>query len=206
MFPVALERGSGMRLESFPFLIRWTIKNNFRTFQRVFNSSFLLYTPFSKFSSCFFLFRKGQFKRAKVDDFLVAVRWIKLVIWGPFLESPETFRAHFGWHNSLCIFKTMASRGTKLCSYFNFYSLYNIWKDQLCRISGSEFNEWLFGPEKFSGLSRNGPLIGKLKKKTMSAKSRWMQNDIKENRSWWLGACNSHIKPMPRYFYRLIYF
>ena len=30
-------------------------------------------------------------------------------------------------------------------------------KDQLYRISRSEFYEWLFGPEKFSGLSRNGP-------------------------------------------------
>ena len=39
---------------------------------------------------------------------------------GPFLESPETFRAYFGWHNSLYIFKTKASRGTKLCSYFYF--------------------------------------------------------------------------------------
>ena len=55
----------------------------------------------------------------------------------PFLESPETFRAYFGWHNSLCIFKTKASRGTKLCSCFYFYSVYNIWKDQLCRISKS---------------------------------------------------------------------
>ena len=78
--------------------------------------------------------------------------------WGLFLESPETFRAYFGWHNSLCIFKTKASRGTKLCSYFYFYSLYNIWKDQLYRISRSYFYEWLFGSEKFSGLSRNGPL------------------------------------------------
>ena len=78
--------------------------------------------------------------------------------WGLFLESPETFRAFFGWHNSLCIFKTKASRGTKLCSYFYFYSLYNIWKDQLYRISRSESYEWLFGPEKFSGLSRNGRL------------------------------------------------
>ena len=77
---------------------------------------------------------------------------------GLFLESPETFRAHFVWHNSLCIFKTKASRGTKLCSYFYFYSLCNIWKDQLHRICRSEFYEWLFGPEKFSGLSRNGPL------------------------------------------------
>ena len=78
--------------------------------------------------------------------------------WGPFLESPETFREHFGSHNSLCIFKTKASRGTKFSSYFRFYSFYNILKDQLDRISGSEFYEWLFGPEKFSGLSRNGPL------------------------------------------------
>ena len=78
--------------------------------------------------------------------------------WGPFLESPETFREHFGWHNSLCIFKTKATRGTKLSSNFSFYSFYNILKDQLDKISGSEFDEWLFGPEKFSGLSRNGPL------------------------------------------------
>ena len=28
--------------------------------------------------------------------------------WSPFLKSPETFRAHFGWRNSLCIFKTKA--------------------------------------------------------------------------------------------------
>ena len=32
----------------------------------------------------------------------------------------------FGRHNSLCIFKTKAPRGTKLCSYFYFYSLYSI--------------------------------------------------------------------------------
>ena len=80
-------------------------------------------------------------------------------LWGLFLESPETFRAHFGWHNFLCIFKTKASRGTKLHSYFYFYSLYNIWKDQRYRINRSEFYEWLFGPETFSGLSRNGPLV-----------------------------------------------
>ena len=78
--------------------------------------------------------------------------------WGLFLESPETFRAHFGWHNSFFIFKARASRGTNLAVIFIFYSLYNIiWKDQLYRISRSKFYEWLFGSEKFSGLSRNGP-------------------------------------------------
>ena len=46
---------------------------------------------------------------------------------------------------------------SKLSSYFDFYSLYNISKDQLYRISGSEFYEWLFEPEKFSGPFGNGP-------------------------------------------------
>ena len=69
--------------------------------------------------------------------------------WGPFLESPETFRAHLGWYKTLCIFKTKVPRATKLCSYFTFCPLYNIWNDQLSRISGSKFYEWLFGPESF---------------------------------------------------------
>ena len=77
----------------------------------------------------------------------------------PFLQIPETFRTHFEWHNSLFVFKTKASRSTKLCSYFNFYSLYNIWKDQLYRVSWLEFYEWLFGHVKFSGLSRKGPQV-----------------------------------------------
>ena len=44
------------------------------------------------------------------------------------------------------------------CTHFYYFSLCNIWKEQLCRISRSEFYEWLFRPEKFSGLSRNGSL------------------------------------------------
>ena len=73
-----------------------------------------------------------------------------------FSKVPRTFRVHFRWHNCLCIFKTKAYWGTKLCSYFYFYSLYNIWKDHLYRISRPEFYEWLLGPEKLSRLSRNG--------------------------------------------------
>ena len=60
-------------------------------------------------------------------------------------------------HNSLCVFKTKVSRDTKLCSYFCFYSLYNRWKDQLYRISKSEFYEWLFGPENSSDFRETGP-------------------------------------------------
>ena len=42
---------------------------------------------------------------------------------------------------------------------FLFYSLYNIWKGPLYRMSRSEFDEWLFGPDTFSGLSRNVWLV-----------------------------------------------
>ena len=73
-----------------------------------------------------------------------------------FSKVPKVFGRILG-HNSLCIFKMKVSWGTKLCSYCNFLSLYNISKDQLNRISGSEFYEWLFGPEKFSELSRKEP-------------------------------------------------
>ena len=47
-----------------------------------------------------------------------------------------------------------AFRDTNYCSYFNFHPLYNISKDHLYRISGSELYEWLFGAEKFSGLKK----------------------------------------------------
>ena len=118
------------------------------------------YKSFS--SSCFKGCRDGAVVRAMWLGFDSQIRrqmWVEFVgslLWGLFRESPETFRAYFGWHNSFCIFKTKAFRGTKLCSHFCFSSLYNIRKDQLYRISRSYFYKWLFGPEKFSGLSRNG--------------------------------------------------
>ena len=60
--------------------------------------------------------------------------------WPTELQGQEPVsRKFFGWHNSLCIFKTKVSWGTKLCTYFYFSSLYNIWKDQLYRISRLEF-------------------------------------------------------------------
>ena len=76
--------------------------------------------------------------------------------WARFSKVPKPFGRISG-DNSLCIFNLKASWDTKLFSYFNFYSLYNKREDQLYRISGSEFHDWLLAPEKFSGLSRNGP-------------------------------------------------
>ena len=56
---------------------------------------------------------------------------------------------------------------------------YNIWKDQLHRISGSECYECLFGPETFSGLSRNGPLVDK-------RKEDFTQVGFDTSTPWWL--------------------
>ena len=78
-------------------------------------------------------------KYANLRRFCCRLRHSCLRDWGPFLESPETLRAHFGWHISISIFKAKASRGTKLCRYFIFYSLYNKWKDQPYRISWAQF-------------------------------------------------------------------
>ena len=47
----------------------------------------------------------------------------------------------------------------KLCNKFSLSYLEIIIKDKLFRVSGSQFLKWLFGPEKFTGLSRNGPLV-----------------------------------------------
>ena len=69
--------------------------------------------------------------------------------------------AHFGWHNSLCVLKAKAFRDAKLSSYFNFLSLYNMKSPAL------QNKRVGVGPEKFSGLLRNGPQILQHEDKTL---------------------------------------
>ena len=73
-----------------------------------------------------------------------------------------------------------AFRDTKYCSYFNFHPLQNISKDHVNRIIGSQFYEWFFGAEKFSGLSRYGPQVTRKKK---LASYGLAQTSINEDRS-----------------------
>ena len=54
------------------------------------------------------------------------------------VEDLETETAYRVWHPPL-----------------RFSYIKNMLKDQLFKISGLQFDDWLFGPEKFSGLSRN---------------------------------------------------
>ena len=77
---------------------------------------------------------------------------------GLFLKCPETFRAHFGCHNSLYVFATPRFSAIKLRNPLGFIYIKNMIKDQLFKTRRLQFDKWLFGPEKFSGLSRNRPL------------------------------------------------
>ena len=47
-------------------------------------------------------------------------------------------------------------------SHFAFRCLENVLKDRLSKTSSWQFHKWLYGPETFSGLSRNGPLVNLL--------------------------------------------
>ena len=76
---------------------------------------------------------------------------------GPFLESPETLRAIFRCHNSPCISRTERIRVVNFHSQFAFCYLENMLKERLSRTSGWQVHKWLFWPERFPGLSRNGP-------------------------------------------------
>ena len=59
--------------------------------------------------------------------------------WRAFLETPETFRAHFGCHNFLRILKTKTFPGMRFCKKFALSYLEIIVKDQVFRITGSQF-------------------------------------------------------------------
>ena len=63
-------------------------------------------------------FLRKRHKRPEVIQKQTLPQNVGPVCRGSFLESPETFLAHFGWYNFLCIFSTKGFRGKKLCSYF----------------------------------------------------------------------------------------
>ena len=72
-------------------------------------------------------------------------------------RNSRTFRAHLGCHNFLRIFKKKYVSRHEIFNKFALSYLEIIVKDRLFRITGSQFLKWFFGPEKFTGLSRNGP-------------------------------------------------
>ena len=82
-----------------------------------------------------------------------------LIPGGPFLERPEILRAHFGEHNSHCIFETNASRDTKLCKYFNFLLPLQHMKRPALQNKWVGFLPIGFRGRKISELLRNGPQI-----------------------------------------------
>lgn len=67
----------------------------------------------------------------------------------------------------------------KLRNPLGFSSIKNILKDHLFKTSQLQFDNWLLGPEKFSGLSRNNPghpFIHSLSPLMTVLPSRWVLN------------------------------
>ena len=77
-------------------------------------------------------------------------------------------------------------------------------KDWLSKTSGWQFHKWLFGPEKFSGLSRNCSL--ERVRNGQSSKGQFHEKHAQNAQSlflacwecfcWWLNCVQSNTKPL----------
>ena len=80
----------------------------------------------------------------------------------PVSRKSRTFRVHFGWHSSLCIFKTKASQGTKLCSYFNFSPFTTYEKTSFTEWASRSFRNGFPGPKSSRDFRETGHWLGSL--------------------------------------------
>ena len=105
----------------------------------------------------FYLFtqrrRKRRYRRISVYPLLQ--------YWRAFLETPETFRAHFGCHNFLRIFKMKTFPGMNFCKKFTLSYLQIIVKDQRFRISGRSFKNGFSDPKRLRDFRETGPRSAK---------------------------------------------
>lgn len=76
------------------------------------------------------------------------------LVWGLFLKSYEYFRPTSG---ATITFISLQHRGSKLSNFA--ILLVFLTKDQPYQKSGLQFDNWIFGPGKVLGLSRNRPLV-----------------------------------------------
>ena len=97
-------------------------------------------------------------------------------ILGPVSRKSRNFLGLF-WvpqsgRNSLHTFAMPRFYAIKLRNPLGFSYIQNTLKDQLFKKSGLQFCNWLLGPEKFSGHSRNRPLIFSALNLAVSKKSQ----------------------------------
>lgn len=132
-----------------------------------------------------------------------------MLIWGPFLVSPKSFLAHFGWHSSPCIFKTKASQGTKFCSSFNFSPLYNKWKDQLYRMKQVGVLETAFRDRKVFGTLEKWGHWSRLAYVWQLSKSLWWvkkrKNSLTEARAAWFQPLKIDSPLYPLLYFKFPY-
>ena len=73
-------------------------------------------------------------------------------------RKSRNFTGYFRVSQFPLYLKNGEDKFVNLHSHFSFCGLENMLKDRISKTSGWQFQTCLFGPEKFSGLSRNGPL------------------------------------------------
>lgn len=78
----------------------------------------------------------------------------RTLVWDLFLKSYEYFRPTSG---ATIPFISLQRRGSKLSNFA--ILLVFLTKDQPYPKSGLQFDNWIFGPGKVLGLSRNRPLV-----------------------------------------------
>ena len=76
---------------------------------------------------------------------------------GPFLKSPETLRAIFGCHHSLCILRIEKIKVVKLHSHFFFVSLKSCQKIGFPKQAVGSFTNGFSGPKSFRDFRETGP-------------------------------------------------
>ena len=76
---------------------------------------------------------------------------------GLFLESSETFGVHFGWHNSLCIFRTRAYEARNFAVIFIFIPFTTFVKTSFTELACRSFTNGLSGRKRFGTFEKGAP-------------------------------------------------
>ena len=79
--------------------------------------------------------------------------------WGPFLERPETFRAHFGRHNSPCILKRRRLEARNFAVFLDFIPFTTYERTSFTEYVGRSFTNGFSDPKSFREFRETAPWL-----------------------------------------------
>ena len=118
------------------------------------------------FNSCTALSRPSLDMLAQKPSSEMMLRWKvicpldkQLCPGARFSKVPKRFRVHVVWQIDFVSSKLWRPEARNFVDILILIPFTTYEKNQHYRNSGSEFKKWLFGHERFLGLSRNGPRV-----------------------------------------------